>query len=161
MSAAGYLLAIEDYQALSRVVARFLYGIDMWLTPTMSTPPARIGEITSTPQEPPRALEIGGRTVAYTQVSSPTSPATRQSPSRCGGTRKAFPLMHFLGRYGSEATLFRLAGQLESARPWSSRRAPITAGARTNPEDRPPASLSIEERPRTGHQRHTSISPPR
>lgn len=36
--------------------------------------------------------------------------------------------VHFLGRYGDEATLFRLAGQLESARPWSGRVPPVTAG---------------------------------
>jgi Asp-tRNA(Asn)/Glu-tRNA(Gln) amidotransferase A subunit family amidase len=29
--------------------------------------------------------------------------------------------MHFVGRYGDEATLFRLAAQLEAAKPWRER----------------------------------------
>jgi amidase len=29
--------------------------------------------------------------------------------------------MHFVGRFGDEATLFRLAGQLEQAQPWAER----------------------------------------
>jgi amidase len=29
--------------------------------------------------------------------------------------------MHFVGRFGDEATLFRLAGQLERAQPWIDR----------------------------------------
>jgi amidase len=33
--------------------------------------------------------------------------------------------MHFMGRYGDEATLFRLAGQLEQTRPWQDRIPPL------------------------------------
>jgi len=31
-----------------------------------------------------------------------------------------------VGRFGDEATLFRLAGQLEQAAPWSHRRPPVS-----------------------------------
>jgi amidase len=35
--------------------------------------------------------------------------------------------VHFVGRYGDEATLFRIAAQLEQARPWMNRRPPVSA----------------------------------
>jgi amidase len=34
--------------------------------------------------------------------------------------------LHFVGRFGDEATLFRLAGQLERAKPWSDRRPSVS-----------------------------------
>jgi amidase len=128
VSAADYLLAVEDLQAFSRIVAAFLTTFDAWLTPTMSEPPARIGEITSTQQQPLRAAERGGRTVAYPLVVANIT----------GNPAMSLPLwwnadglpigVHVLGRYGDEATLFRLAGQLEATRPWAHRRPPIHAG---------------------------------
>jgi amidase len=34
---------------------------------------------------------------------------------------------HFVARFGDEATLFRLAAQLEEAQPWENKRPPFSA----------------------------------
>jgi amidase len=131
VQASDYLLAIEDCQAFARGVAKFLTSIDVWLTPTMSTPPAPIGEITSTEQEPLRALQRGGPTVAYAGVVANITGSPAMSVPLWWNI-SGLPIgVHFLGRYGDEATLFRLASQLETARPWPSRTPPITAGTGT------------------------------
>jgi amidase len=127
VSAADYLLAIEDLQVFSRQVAAFLTGFDLWLTPTMSTPPAPLGEIVSTEEEPWRAADRGGRTVAYPAVvANITGNPAMSVPLWWNGD--GLPVgVHFLGRFGAEATLFRLAAQLETARPWAHRRPPVHA----------------------------------
>ncbi len=120
VTGADYLRAIEETQRFARAVAGFLSGIDVWLTPTLSTPPAMLGEITSTAEDPLRALENGGRTVAYAGVVANITGNPAMSVPLWWNA-DGLPIgVHFLGRYGDEATLFRLAGQLESARPWAS-----------------------------------------
>ena len=93
----------------------------MFLNPTMSEPPAPIGEITSTADDPTRALERGGRTVGYSGViANFTGNPAMSVPLwwNAGG----LPIgVHFLGRFGDEAGLLRLAAQLEHARPWARR----------------------------------------
>jgi amidase len=127
VSAADYLLAIEDCQAFSRVIARFLGDIDVWLTPTLSSPPLAIGEIVSTPDEPMRALERGGPTVAYAGVVANITGNPAMSVPLFWN-EDGLPIgVHFLGRFGDEATLIRLAAQLEAARPWISRHPPVAA----------------------------------
>jgi amidase len=130
VSAADYLIAVGDLQRFSRTVAGFLTGFDLWLTPTMSEPPAPLGEIRSTEDEPMRALERGARTVAYPLVVANITgnPAMSVPLSHAPG---GLPVgVHFLARFGAEATLFRLAAQLESAHPWAGRHPPVHAGAR-------------------------------
>jgi len=107
---------------------RFLTGYDAWLTPTMSTPPLPLGEITSTPDHPMRALENGGRTVGYPAVVANITGNPAMSVPLWWNA-DGLPIgVHFLGRYGDEATLFRLAGQLETARPWRDKTPPPISG---------------------------------
>jgi amidase len=127
VSAAEYLLAIEETQRFSRTVAEFLggsaaAGFDAFLTPTMSEPPALLGEIASTPEEPFRALERGGRTVAYSGVVANITGNPAMSVPLSWNDASLPIGVHVLGRFGDEATLLRLAGQLEVARPWAGRR---------------------------------------
>jgi amidase len=127
VSAAEYLLAIEDLQAFSRTVAGFLTGFDLWLTPTMSEPPPPLGEITASPEDPLRAVSRGARTVAYPAVIANITGNPAMSVPLWHNAAGLPIGVHFLARYGDEATLFQLAGQLERARPWAHRRPPIHA----------------------------------
>ena len=127
VSAADYLLAVEELQRFSRTVAAFLTDVDVWLTPTMSEPPARIGEIAAAPGDPLRAIARGARTVAYPAVVANITGNPAMSVP-LWWNEDGLPIgVHFLGRFGDEATLFRLAGQLEAARPWRDRRPPVCA----------------------------------
>jgi amidase len=121
VGAADWLVAIEEIQRFSRVVARFFATVDAFLTPTMSMPPLPIGTMTSTPEDPWRSLRISGQTVRYAGVVA----------NLTGNPAMSVPLwwdddglpagVHFLGRFGDEATLLRLAAQLEAAQPWAGR----------------------------------------
>jgi amidase len=93
----------------------------------MSTPPARVGEIVSTPDESMRAAERGGRTVEYSAVVANSTGHPAMSVPLWWNDDDGLPIgVHFLGRSGDEATLIRLASQLEEARPWTWRVPPLT-----------------------------------
>ncbi|MGD9530738.1 amidase [Pseudonocardia sp.] len=138
ITAADYLLAIEELQRFARGVARFLSptpsGFDGWLTPTMSEPPPRIGEMTSTPDDPLRPVHRGGRTVAYPAVVANITGNPAMSVPLWWNS-DGLPIgVHLLGRFGGEATLLRLAAQLEAARPWTGRRPAVSGcGAPATP----------------------------
>jgi amidase len=126
-SAGDYLLAIERLQQFARQVAQFLTGVDMFLTPTMSEPPAPLGEMVSTDDDPFRALKRSGRTVEYGGVVANITGNPAMSVPLWWNA-DGLPIgVHFLGRFGDEATLFRLAAQLEAARPWAGRLPPVHA----------------------------------
>ena len=110
-SAGDYLQAVEELQRFSHCVAQFLSRFDMWLTPTMSAPPPLLGEVAANP-------EVGARTVAYPAVVANITGNPAMSVPLWWSTAGLPMGVHFLGRFGDETTLFRLASQLEAARPW-------------------------------------------
>jgi amidase len=129
VSAGAYLRSIEVLQRYARRVAGFFSSQDLFLTPTVSAPPLPLGQMVSTEDDPFRALEVSSRTVAYSGViANITGNPAMSVPLHW--TPDGLPIgMHFLGRFGDEATLLRLAGQLENARPWNQRRPPTFASA--------------------------------
>jgi amidase len=104
-------------------MAAFLSEFDAWLTPTVSLPPPPLGYFDPDPDHPLRGYERDADFCPFTPVANVTGLPAMSMPLYWSGD--GLPIgVHFTGRYGDEATLFRLAGQLEQARPWRERRPP-------------------------------------
>jgi amidase len=93
----------------------------------MSAPPLLIGEMTSTDDDPMRALVRGAETIRYAGIIANITGNPAMSVPLWWNAAGLPIGVHFMGRFGDEATLFRLAGQLEAARPWTERRPPVSA----------------------------------
>lgn len=125
-TASDYLLAIQLLQGLGRVLARFLVDYDVWLTPTLGEPPVPLGTFDSSPENPLQGFFRTAQFVPFTPVCNCTGQPAMSVPLFWNA--EGLPVgTHFVGRFGDEATLFRLAAQLEEARPWVDRRPPISA----------------------------------
>ena len=121
-----YLLALALLQQISRGVGRFMQTYDVWLTPTLGEPPLPLGALDSPVENPLKALLRAAEFVPFTPLCNITGQPAMSVPLYWNG--EGLPVgTHFIGRFGDEATLFRLAAQLESARPWAQRRPPVSA----------------------------------
>jgi amidase len=90
---------------------------DVYLQPTTITPPPKIGFIDPVTLEPKELNHRQAITFGFTPPFNFTGQPAISLP--LGQSKDGLPIgMMFAGRYGDEATLFRLAAQLEEARPW-------------------------------------------
>jgi amidase len=120
ISAATYLLAVKSLQSIARQVARFLLGYDVWLTPTLAEPPLQLGSFDARAGNPLYGLERALAWVPFTPICNATGQPAMSIPLYWNA--EGLPIgTHFVARFGDEATLFRLAAQLEAARPWAAR----------------------------------------
>ena len=120
-SAADYILALQTLQSVSRQVARFFENYDVLLTPTLAEPPLPLGSFDSPPNNPLHGFYRSAMFACFTPVCNMTGQPGMSVPLFWNAAN--LPVgSHFIGRFGDEATLFRLAAQLEAARPWAGRR---------------------------------------
>ncbi len=127
-NASSYLIAVAMLQMMARGIARFFVDYDIWLTPTMAEPPVPLGTFDSPPDNPLQGFSRAAAFVPFTPICNVTGQPAMSVPLFWNDEN--LPIgAHFVAPFGDEATLFRLAAQLEQARPWADRRPPVSATA--------------------------------
>ena len=90
-------------------------------TPTVPEPPVPLGYFDFERKAPHQATERMERFPRFTAIANVTGQPAISLPL-CWNDAGLPIGMQLMGRYADEATLFRLAAQLESAQPWAARR---------------------------------------
>ena len=126
VKASDYLLVVAALQLLARQIAGFFVNHDIWLTPTLAEPPLTLGSFDAKPGNPFYGLQRATAFVPFTPICNVTGQPAMSVPLFWNA--EGLPIgTHFVGRFGEEATLFRLAAQLEVARAWAARRPKVSA----------------------------------
>ncbi|HYB92228.1 MAG TPA: amidase family protein, partial [Candidatus Binataceae bacterium] len=119
-----YLIAQVMLQMASRQFAAFFESHDIFLTPTLGQPPLKVGAIDFMS---PDLMLLDDKIIKFA-IPCPVYNITGQPAISLPlhWNRDGLPIgVMFGARYGDEATLIRLAGQLEQAAPWSGRKPPV------------------------------------
>ncbi|MGE0103267.1 MAG: amidase [Blastocatellales bacterium] len=124
--APAYLMSVQILQTYGRRIAHFMKDYDLLLTPTLAEPPVKLGTMDSTADDPLAGMRRAALFVPFTPICNGTGQPAMSVPLYWNS--EGLPIgSHFIGRFGDEATLFRLAAQLEAARPWADRRPAVSA----------------------------------
>jgi amidase len=124
VSAAQYQIAVAMLQMVTREIGRFHEKYDVWLTPTLGAPPLKKGVIDTSQTDAMTAFAPIIDYVPYTAVANATGQPSMSVPLHWSAAGLPVGVL-FSGRFGDEAGLFRLAAQLEQARPWIGRKPPV------------------------------------
>ena len=120
-SAVDYAEAIQTIHESGRRLAAFLESRDLLLTPTLASPPVRLGLLSLDDPDPTPFMKTVVDVAAYSQLYNTAGNPGMSVP--LSWNDEGLPVgVQFGARFGDEATLFRLAAQLEQARPWFDRR---------------------------------------
>jgi len=108
---------------MGRALGRFFTSWDVLLTPTMCDPPYKLGVLSMANPDNASYLQALLATIAFTAPFNSSGHPAMSVPLHF--TKNRLPVgVQFVARFGDEATLFRLAAQLERAQPWAANRPP-------------------------------------
>lgn len=127
MTALEYIAATQAMRQIGRELALFFADFDVLLTPTLCLPPLTLGQLHMKGRNLDAYYRLTGRYAPWTGMFNMSGQPSMSVP--LAWSKDGLPLgMLFSAHFGDEATLFRLAAQLEQARPWRHKRPPVTAG---------------------------------
>jgi amidase/6-aminohexanoate-cyclic-dimer hydrolase len=125
-SATDYVAAQSSAYRISRALSEFMSGCDVFLAPTLCTPPLRLGELNTMSKDLSHIAPTLRRYMPGTSMFNISGQPAMSVP--LAWSKDGLPLgMMFASRFGDEGTLFRLAAQLEQERPWKAKLPPISA----------------------------------
>ncbi len=123
ITATEFLEALDIQNMVSRSVGRFFTEYDVLLSPTAARPPLTLGELNANAPgiDAKQWTEQNFTYASFTNLFNTTGQPAISLP--LGESSDGLPIgMQFAGRFADEATLLRLAAQLEQARPWKDKR---------------------------------------
>ncbi|MBP9206293.1 MAG: amidase [Kofleriaceae bacterium] len=112
-----YAAAWRWIHRASRVIAASWDEIDLWLCPTVTTPPPRLGTFSSRADDPLPAIFAAGEFAPFTAPFNATGQPAASVP--VGHDGDGLPLaVQLVGGYGREDLLLQVASQLEADQPF-------------------------------------------
>jgi Asp-tRNA(Asn)/Glu-tRNA(Gln) amidotransferase A subunit family amidase len=121
VSSVAYSRAIATMHQIGLAMARFQQQYDVILNPTLAKPPVNLGLMSLSPESIQSYAKEVTEFSPYTALYNLTGQPSMTVPLHW--TPDGLPVgVMFSARFGDDALLFRLAGQLEQAKPWAGRR---------------------------------------
>jgi len=121
IEAAGAELQLQSF---ARAIVTWADGFDAVLTPGLAEAPVKLGTMDSCAPEPMKAFARSGQFTPFTAICNVSGQPAIALP--LFEREEGLPLaVQLIGQPAQEGALLALADQLEQARPWSDRRAPV------------------------------------
>jgi amidase len=118
---AAVMRSLQETRMLNHATLAAFEDIDVYLCPVLGTPVPEIGFIDPVNLEPKEVNRRQGRTFPYTPPFNYSGQPSMSLPIEVDANGLPIGMM-FTAKYADEATLFRLAAQLEKEAPWKDRR---------------------------------------